>query len=104
MNASPNQGPKDPAENSRPEGNDKPAKDENSRTTDPKENAQRVTQSVKAKVTRAASTPETEDSPQDVAQENSQLSVTEDRREEAESARPRSSSRTRSTVPNGCAN
>ncbi len=87
MNASPNQGPKDPAKNSRPAENEKPAEDENGRTTDPQENAERATQSVKAKVARAASNPETEESPQDIAQENSQLSVTEDRREEAESAR-----------------
>lgn len=84
MNATPRQGSGKNTGNSK---NNQPAEDKNGRTTDPQENAQRATESVKAKVEEAASNPEVNESPQDIAQENSQLAVTEDRREEVESAR-----------------
>lgn len=83
MNATPHQGNKNTGDTK----NNRPAEDTNQRTTDPQENAKRATESVQAKVAEAASNPEVNASPQDVAQENSQLAVTGERREEVESAR-----------------
>lgn len=87
MNATPQQGNKDSGKNTGNAKNNRPAEDKNQRTTDPQVNEERATESVKAKVAEAASNPEVRESPQDVAQENSQLAVTEERREEVESAR-----------------
>ncbi|GAA4700032.1 allantoinase AllB [Kocuria gwangalliensis] len=83
MNATPHQGNKNTGDTK----NNRPAEDTNQRTTDPQENAKRATESVQAKVAEAASNPEVNASPQDVAQENSQLAVAGERREEVESAR-----------------
>ena len=80
MNATPHQGNKNTGDTK----NNRPAEDTNQRTTDPQENAKRATESVQAKVAEAASNPEVNASPQDVAQENSQLAVTGERREEVE--------------------
>ncbi|WP_223841395.1 allantoinase AllB [Kocuria sp. cx-116] len=87
MNATPRQGNKDSGKHTGDSTNNRPAEDKNQRTTDPQENAKRATESVQAKVAEAASKPEVNASPQDVAQENSQLAVTGERREEVESAR-----------------
>lgn len=87
MNATPHQGNKDSGKHTGNTTNNQPAEDKNQRTTDPQANEERATESVQAKVAEAASNPEVNASPQDVAQENSQLAVTEERREEVESAR-----------------
>ncbi|WP_223842177.1 allantoinase AllB [Kocuria sp. cx-455] len=87
MNATPRQGNKDSGKHTGDSTNNQPAEDKNQRTTDPQANEERATESLKAKMTEAASNPEVDKSPQDVAQENSQLAVTEERREEVESAR-----------------
>lgn len=56
-------------------------------TTDPEVNEEHAEERVRAKVEQAASNPETDESPREVAQENSQRAVTGTHREEVAAAR-----------------
>ena len=92
MNATPQNGS---GKNSAAKGSPKGAsagKDDSSsskaeHTPDPQENEELATQSVREKVAEAASSVEAPETPEQIAAENSQLAVTDDRREEVEAAR-----------------
>ncbi|CAL8896467.1 allantoinase AllB [Kocuria varians] len=56
-------------------------------TADPAVNEEHATERVRAKVEQAASNPERDETPRGIAQENSQLAVTEQHRAEVEAAR-----------------
>ena len=86
MNATP-KGPKDSGRQNPEAENTRAAAEQERGAVTPEENAEHATEAVKAKVQDAASNPEPRESPRDVAQQNSQLAVTDERQEEIDSAR-----------------